>query len=783
MMESTEEKTFTAAVGFGTCSGRHEVGVDPATLASPSYEGPNTGFAMGPVQNVTTVAVYEEKVREREKDREHQLSQVPVVNMECTPDIVYTEDDDDRLSTISSRAPSRKRGHREEEDSGSEIGMEVQNLEVTEREIKIKRRKDKEKDKDKELQKEKRVPRIRSQEYDTDATDFSDVIEIEQDNIKEEFKEPVDSRQEPKRQMISKVAKLLAVYEKMSTATLKKTAVELLNDIEYVRTKSQRIQGKYNGVIKDRIVGLKDIISCLVDKAEFIGDPSFYKMESISMKGELKCIREEKEKLEREQKRKDKEIQLLTEKNENLEATIWKLSRGIPINEKEDVLPETKETIIQKKIDREKEELNRNFPVLRPSIRGVRKQLLTATTTMMASSSEPLPGTSKKEKKNVNTNKKEELTNIHKEMKLLQERRRELIQENLDRESEGEEQRKDRGKPRIKDNIQIAPPTSKTYDEGRESVREKKTDEGWDTVRKKQRRKKDGNSTRPPDRKTEKSVVRKLPRTAVVALRVEKNDLTYAQILRTARENISLTEIGIESSKIRKGINGGLLIEVAGPEGNEKANKLAVKLKDILKENVAVTRPIIRAELRISGFDDSITSEEIRYIISQKGDCNIDDVKVGSIKWMANGLGTIWAKCPLMSANKLVANNKIKMGWTIAKIEMLKTRPLQCYRCWEYGHVKFSCTSEIDRTQNCYNCGIEGHRAKDCSQKIPTCVICAEKKLPSEHRLGANVCSLDKYKSRGKILPRNNPIKEGRVQQFMDELDRNQARMDTDYEL
>lgn len=46
-----------------------------------------------------------------------------------------------------------------------------------------------------------------------------------------------------------------------------------------------------------------------------------------------------------------------------------------------------------------------------------------------------------------------------------------------------------------------------------------------------------------------------------VALKGRKEDVSYAQILKKAKEEISLNELGIENSRIRKEINGDIIIE------------------------------------------------------------------------------------------------------------------------------------------------------------------------------------------------------------------------------
>lgn len=96
-----------------------------------------------------------------------------------------------------------------------------------------------------------------------------------------------------------------------------------------------------------------------------------------------------------------------------------------------------------------------------------------------------------------------------------------------------------------------------------------------------------------------------------------------------------------------------MIIEIPGAESTEKAKNLAHRLKEIMPE-IKITRPTVKADMRISGLDDSTTKDEVQSIIAEKGDCTLDDVKIGEIRWMPNGLGTVWLQCPLNAANKIV---------------------------------------------------------------------------------------------------------------------------------
>lgn len=183
---------------------------------------------------------------------------------------------------------------------------------------------------------------------------------------------------------------------------------------------------------------------------------------------------------------------------------------------------------------------------------------------------------------------------------------------------------------------------------------------------------------------------RKPPKTAAVAIRGVTEGFSYAHAIRQMRQKIDLPKLGIEGTKIRHTVNGSVLIEIPGPKGNQQADILQEKLIDALGPRVKVSRPMIRGDIRIIGLDDSITSSEIEEIIVKQGNCKASDIKVGQIRPMNNGLFMVWAQCPLASAIQVSASGKIRIGWTVARKELLKARPTQCFRCWEQGHLKRS---------------------------------------------------------------------------------------------
>lgn len=110
----------------------------------------------------------------------------------------------------------------------------------------------------------------------------------------------------------------------------------------------------------------------------------------------------------------------------------------------------------------------------------------------------------------------------------------------------------------------------------------------------------------------------------------------------------------------------------------------------------------------------------------------------------------------LVSAVKVFSQEKVKLGWTIARITLLKARPIRCYKCWGLGHLRNNCKSQVDRSSSCYNCGMSGHSARVCDTTA-ACALCRELELPSDHKLGSAICKTDELNSKSRIKTKTNP--------------------------
>lgn len=248
------------------------------------------------------------------------------------------------------------------------------------------------------------------------------------------------------------------------------------------------------------------------------------------------------------------------------------------------------------------------------------------------------------------------------------------------------------------------------------------------------------------------------PKSAVVSIKSKDEAQSYANILKRARERINLGELGIKDPKVRFAANGGVLVEIPGPEGSKMANTLAEKLSSVMGEEYRISCPVKFGELRVSGIDPSVGPEELTLALCGASGGLSKDFRLGPIRRNLRGNQMVWVECPLGAAVRLAEMDKIGIGWSSVRIELLKSRPVQCFKCWHYDHVRGSCKASVDRSERCFGCGDSGHSVSDCSAS-PVCVVCRDTGLLHKHRLGSTVCgsltsaSVNRF---GKSAMRNN---------------------------
>lgn len=93
---------------------------------------------------------------------------------------------------------------------------------------------------------------------------------------------------------------------------------------------------------------------------------------------------------------------------------------------------------------------------------------------------------------------------------------------------------------------------------------------------------------------------KRVPRTTAVGVVSLDKELTYADILKKARKNVSLSSLDINSTKIKRAMTGGVIIEIAEDDSGKKADLLRDKLEEVFDTSkIKVSRPIKKTSMRL----------------------------------------------------------------------------------------------------------------------------------------------------------------------------------------
>ncbi|XP_017889232.2 uncharacterized protein LOC108630443, partial [Ceratina calcarata] len=223
----------------------------------------------------------------------------------------------------------------------------------------------------------------------------------------------------------------------------------------------------------------------------------------------------------------------------------------------------------------------------------------------------------------------------------------------------------------------------------------------------------------------------------VIHISTNKNSsLSLCEILTKAKENINLQELGIDSIKPRSAMNGGLLLEIPKKGNGELGPTLMNKISSLFSSgDVNISCPKKYKELLITNLDLASSHQEINNTLRTICGDN-ESFILGPVRPNARGTATVWCKCNETAAFKLISKQSALIGWSTARFLPLENRPIQCFKCWDFGHVRNNCTSEIDMIDWCYKCGHQGHPSSTCSSSEAICKICERNKFKNDHKMG-----------------------------------------------
>ncbi|XP_070518826.1 uncharacterized protein [Cardiocondyla obscurior] len=512
----------------------------------------------------------------------------------------------------------------------------------------------------------------------------------------------------------------------LSAQSIGERAVRWIEEVDVARAKSKNLQGRTSGDMKNNLRNIKTVIEALVDRAADIGDPLYLKQENKKLKCSLNEHKSNVKKLTDQVSKLAKQMEFLIKENANLKMQVKELSKNSNVSSNNISAGNSENN---RMLDRPKNLKLSNKPQIISIEKG---NFITPE---------------KLSKRRADEVVKDAIT-IDEEIERLNAIRDRLNNKYLNTPTSGSERSVCEYNYKTNSNRNVETRYKETnYNDNFPAIANNRNNNNRkvafsDLEDENIPINDEGSAYNYNHRETtvKRQKIRRAPRKTVVSIKADNSsNISYADIIKVAKDKIHLTEYG-NSVRLKKALNGSLMVEIPGGGALEQADKLCENLRKVLNGKAIVTRPIAMGEARLSGFDESLSKEEISGIIATAVGGKITDFKVSNIITMRSGMYMTWISGPLIYIDRLANLKKVRLGWSIARVDQSKARRVQCFKCWFFGHTANNCTQVVDRTGCCFRCGETGHLSKICKKKN-RCIICDELGLSNNHRIGSFYCT------------------------------------------
>lgn len=229
------------------------------------------------------------------------------------------------------------------------------------------------------------------------------------------------------------------------------------------------------------------------------------------------------------------------------------------------------------------------------------------------------------------------------------------------------------------------------------------------------------------------------PQGHVLIIRSVDPSITYSQIRTQVSSLVNPVHSGIKLRSVQSTATGGMRITA---DTVEDLAKLEKGLEGLDSTKFETSKPGGRKpEIVIFGIESDLSSEEILAGLRSQN----EDLKESSLELLKRFDGNRGANAIVSvdedSYKKLSGKRKLNVGWCALDFRP-NTKPLQCYKCWKFGHNKKVCRSK----PRCGSCGAADHERAGC-KSTPKCPSCAtlnargrKVPLPTNHMAGSRHC-------------------------------------------
>ena len=242
----------------------------------------------------------------------------------------------------------------------------------------------------------------------------------------------------------------------------------------------------------------------------------------------------------------------------------------------------------------------------------------------------------------------------------------------------------------------------------------------------------------------EQLLQRRRPRQPAIILSKKRDDQTYPDILRIAKQRVVPGEFQLQVAKVRSTKKGELLLELRGLSGKDgDVQGFAKRLREALVDDADVKVPQRHTTLIILDIEESASVEDISSATGAVG-------RVTTQK-MRGGGQLAKVQVPIERGLQILRGEPLTIGWSRCRVRSLEKQNNlpRCFKCLQLGHMAKECKN-TDLQRPCYRCGKPGHVAAGCVEP-PNCPVCKTLEgQKSDHTLGGHGCSSSAHKGQGK---------------------------------
>lgn len=214
--------------------------------------------------------------------------------------------------------------------------------------------------------------------------------------------------------------------------------------------------------------------------------------------------------------------------------------------------------------------------------------------------------------------------------------------------------------------------------------------------------------------------------------------VSYADMVKDIKRNVSPQEMGIIVNKFEKTRNGDVRIAFTEKEKDSKA-----RLSKRINEKVSTASKVSLIQrtkgIVILDVEDDIDQKEVIERLATVLSVTNSDIRLNDFRPTHRGTKMVTAYLPIPAATSAIQMKRLKLGWTMCRIKE-KVDPAFCSKCQSFGHSTISCTGSSKEKIICMRCGDQNHMTRDCKND-EFCFTCNE----AGHRANSMNCS--KYKA------------------------------------